>query len=52
LPSLRHREPTGMAVAQVVVVRITLSAEVIEPHLRPTVLVREGDHRMVGAAGS
>jgi hypothetical protein len=39
LPTLRHREATRMAFAQVVIVGITLGAEVIEPHLRPTVLV-------------
>ena len=42
-PTEGHRQPCRVAGAQVVAVRLTLRGQVVDPHLGPSVLVRQRD---------
>src|SRR5688572_26466148 len=51
-PAVRDGQARGVAVAEVVVVRVALGGEVLEPHEGAPVLVLQGGRRGRGAAGS
>ena len=51
-PAARHRQARRVQLAQVVGVRVALGGQLVEPHGRAGVLVRQGDRGALGAPGS
>ena len=50
MPARGGREPIGVLVAQIIGMRVSFEAEIIEPHGRTGVLIRESDRCAVDAS--